>query len=155
MSSSEVGFRVFKVYNVFQDFLGSIKDVNMKEIIAKESLEYQVSSPKTILWARGMGRPKQTYVSRNGGLGLIGSKLIFSNYNHRNLFPQPSKSSSESMVAQRAAVGQLVELGHSVFHKFGRLQVMIVMRMVVRMMRSPAVDQSCPCYRVIQRDCGL
>ena len=26
------------------------------------------------------------------------------------------------MVAQRAAVGQLVELGHSVFHKFGRLQ---------------------------------
>ena len=46
MSSSEVGFRVFKVYNVFQDFLGSIKDVNMKEIIAKESLEYQVSLPK-------------------------------------------------------------------------------------------------------------
>ena len=26
------------------------------------------------------------------------------------------------MVAQRAAVGQLVELGHSVFHKFGRLE---------------------------------
>ena len=66
---------------------------------------------------------------------LIHSKLMFSKYNHRNLFPQPSKSSSESMVAQRAAVGQLVELGHSVFHKFGRLQVMIVMRMVVRMMR--------------------
>ena len=38
------------------------------------------------------------------------------------LLPQPSKSGSESMVAQRAAVGQLVELGHSVFHKFGRLQ---------------------------------
>ena len=66
--------------------------------------------------------------------GLIHSKLMFSNYNHRNLFPQPSKSSSESMVAQRAAVGQLVELGHSVFHKFGRLQV-IVMRMVMGMMR--------------------
>ena len=62
MSSSEVSFRVFKVYHVglpycrvfkvyhvFQDFLGSIKDVNMKEIIAKESLEYQVSSPRTIL----------------------------------------------------------------------------------------------------------
>ena len=62
--------------NYPQDFLGSIKDVNVKEIIAKESLEYQ-----------------------------------------------PSKSGSESMAAQRAAVGQLVELGHSVFHKFGRLQV--------------------------------
>ena len=49
MSSSEVGLRVFKVYHVFQDFLGSIKDVNMKEIIAKESLEYQVTSPRTIL----------------------------------------------------------------------------------------------------------
>ena len=59
-----------------QDFLGSIKDVNVKEIIAKESLEYH-----------------------------------------------PQKSGSDTMLAQRAAVGQLVELGHSVFHKFGRLQV--------------------------------
>ena len=69
--------------------------------------------------------------------GSIHSKM-FSNFNHCNLFPQPSKSSSESMVAQRAAVGQLVELGHSVFHKFGRLQVKKIMRMVVRMMRSLA-----------------
>ena len=74
--------------------------------------------------------------------GLIHSKLMFSNYNHRNLFPQPSKSSSESMVAQRAAVGQLVELGHSVFHKFGRLQVIVMMGLVVRMMRSLAVDKA-------------
>ena len=75
--------------------------------------------------------------------GLIHSKLMFSKYNHRNLFPQPSKSSSESMVAQRAAVGQLVELGHSVFHKFGRLQVKKIMkRRVVRMMRSLAVDKA-------------
>ena len=41
---------------------------------------------------------------------------------HTFFSPQPSKSGSESMLAQRAAVGQLVELGHSVFHKFGRLQ---------------------------------
>ena len=65
MSSSEVGLRVFKVYHVFQDFLGSIKDVNMKEIIAKESLEYQVTSPRTIL---GMSSKRQKYVSRNGGI---------------------------------------------------------------------------------------
>ena len=65
MSSSEVGLRVFKVYHVFQDFLGSIKDVNMKEIIAKESLEYQVTSPRTIL---GMSSQKQKYVSRNWGI---------------------------------------------------------------------------------------
>ena len=64
------------------------------------------------------------------------------------------------MVAQRAAVGQLVELGHSVFHKFGRLQVVIVMKMVMRMMRSLAgcrqgrspQDQSCPCYFVRLQD---
>ena len=30
---------------MFQDFLGSIKDTNVKEIIAKESLEYQVGWP--------------------------------------------------------------------------------------------------------------
>ena len=159
MSSSEVGLRVFKVYHVFQDFLGSIKDVNMKEIIAKESLEYQVTSPWTIL---GMSSQKQKYVSRNGG--SIHSKM-FSNFNHCNLFPQPSKSSSESMVAQRAAVGQLVELGHSVFHKFGRLQVKKIMRMVVRMilMRSLAgcrqghspQDQSCPCYFVRLQNEGV
>ena len=35
------------------------------------------------------------------------------------------------MVAQRAAVGQLVELGHSVFHKFGRLQVLVLVLIVV------------------------
>ena len=78
---------------LFQDFLGSIKDINVKEIIAKESLEYQV--------AHKMNSAQQ----KNP--------------------PQPSKSGSESMVAQRAAVGQLVELGHSVFHKFGRLQVFL------------------------------
>ena len=44
---------------------------------------------------------------------------------------QPSKSGSESMVAQRAAVGQLVELGLSVFHKFGRLQVLVLVVVVV------------------------
>ena len=33
------------------------------------------------------------------------------------------------MLAQRAAVGQLVELGHSVFHKFGRLQVIALFDM--------------------------
>ena len=81
--------------------------------------------------------------------GSIHSK-IFSNFKHCNLFPQPSKSSSESMVAQRAAVGQLVELGHSVFHKFGRLQVEKIMRMVVRMMRSLAVDKAvCLSIRVV------
>ena len=54
------------------------------------------------------------------------------------------------MVAQRAAVGQLVELGHSVFHKFGRLQVEKIMRMVVRMMRSLAVDKAvCLSIRVV------
>ena len=55
--------KVLKVYHVFQDFLGSIKDVNMKEIIAKESLEYQVISPMIILGpgGGGMSRPKQKY----------------------------------------------------------------------------------------------
>ena len=71
MSSSEVGFRVFKVYNVFQDFLGSIKDVNMKEIIAKESLEYQVSLQRTIL---GMSTTSKKMCVENEGLGLIHSK---------------------------------------------------------------------------------
>ena len=76
MSSSEVGLRVFKVYHVFQDFLGSIKDVNMKEIIAKESLEYQVTSPRTIL---GLGewvdQSKDMFVEMGG---LIHNKLMFS-----------------------------------------------------------------------------
>ena len=157
MSSSEVGLRVFKVYHVFQDFLGSIKDVNMKEIIAKESLEYQVTSPRTIL---GMSSQRQTYASRNGG---IDSQQDVLKLQSLQLISQPSKSSSESMVAQRAAVGQLVELGHSVFHKFGRLQVKKIMRMVVRMMRSLAgcrqghspQDQSCPCYFVRLQNEGV
>ena len=78
LSSSEVMTRLVPILlqRPPQDFMASIKDANVKEIIAKESLEYQ-----------------------------------------------PSKSSSDTMQAQRAAVGQLVELGHSVFHKFGRLQV--------------------------------
>ena len=58
-----------------EDFLATIKDANVKEIIAKESLEYH-----------------------------------------------PNKSGSDSMSSQRQAAGQLIELGHSVFHKFGRLQ---------------------------------
>ena len=58
-----------------EDFLSCIRDANVKEIIAKESLEYH-----------------------------------------------PSKSGSDSVTSQRTAAGQLIELGHSVFHKFGRLQ---------------------------------
>ncbi len=50
------------------DFLASVRDPNVKEIIAKESLEYD---------------PK-----RSANLG-----------------------------AERAALGEMVELGHSVFHK--------------------------------------
>ena len=44
MSSSEVSdnFSRLTRLHLFQDFLGSIKDINVKEIIAKESLEYQV-----------------------------------------------------------------------------------------------------------------
>ena len=68
---------VTKEMTTSEDFLATIKDANVKEIIAKESLEYN-----------------------------------------------PSKSSSESMSNQRAAAGQLISLGHSVFHKFGRLQVL-------------------------------
>ena len=66
---------VTREMSVSEDFLGTIKDANVKEIIAKESLEYH-----------------------------------------------PNKSCSDSVLAQRQAVSLLVELGHSVFHKFGRLQ---------------------------------
>ena len=34
----------------------------------------------------------------------------------------PIKSGSETVLTQRAAAGELIQLGHSVFHKFGRLQ---------------------------------
>ena len=89
----------------------------MKEIIAKESLEYQVIN---LCYLRsqeegcksGVGEWVPGRVGRVGGLKQT----------HTFFSPQPSKSGSESMLAQRAAVGQLVELGHSVFHKFGRLQ---------------------------------
>ena len=60
-------------------------------------------------------------VSRGTRLGQP-HQIISAQQRIHLLLPQPSKSGSESMVAQRAAVGQLVELGHSVFHKFGRLQ---------------------------------
>ena len=51
MSSSEVSdnFSRLTRLHLFQDFLGSIKDINVKEIIAKESLEYQVSWIKYLL----------------------------------------------------------------------------------------------------------
>ena len=66
---------VTKEMTTSEDFLSCIRDTNVKEIIAKESLEYH-----------------------------------------------PSKSGSDSVTSQRTAAGQLIELGHSVFHKFGRLQ---------------------------------
>ena len=66
---------VTKEMTTSEDFLSCIRDANVKEIIAKESLEYH-----------------------------------------------PSKSGSDSVTSQRTAAGQLIELGHSVFHKFGRLQ---------------------------------
>ena len=66
---------VTKEMTTSDDFLATIKDANVKEIIAKESLEYH-----------------------------------------------PSKSSSDTVSTQRQAAGQLIGLGHSVFHKFGRLQ---------------------------------
>ena len=52
MSSSEVDNNFSRLTIAlrcicFQDFLGSIKDINVKEIIAKESLEYQVASKNT------------------------------------------------------------------------------------------------------------
>ena len=56
-----------------EDFLASIKDANVKEIIAKESLEYD-----------------------------------------------PKKSGT--LQKERAALRSMIDLGHSVFHKFGRLE---------------------------------
>ena len=52
MSSSEVSDNFSRLTIAlrcicFQDFLGSIKDINVKEIIAKESLEYQVAWKNT------------------------------------------------------------------------------------------------------------
>ena len=66
---------ITKEMSTSEDFLATIKDANVKEIIAKESLEYH-----------------------------------------------PIKSGSETVLTQRAAAGELIQLGHSVFHKFGRLQ---------------------------------
>ena len=66
---------VTKEMSTSEDFLATIKDANVKEIIAKESLEYH-----------------------------------------------PIKSGCETVLTQRQAAGQLIQLGHSVFHKFGRLQ---------------------------------
>ena len=66
---------ITKEMSTSEDFLATIKDANVKEIIAKESLEYH-----------------------------------------------PVKSSCETVLTQRQAAGQLIQLGHSVFHKFGRLQ---------------------------------
>ena len=56
-----------------EDFLATIKDPNIKEIIAKESLDYD---------------PKK----------------------------------SENLVKERAKLAAMIDLGHSVFHKFGRLE---------------------------------